>query len=177
MTRMEVSPIQVRFATQQDIEALVILEEACFSAPWSRKSFEAELQGNQFSQLLVVADPKGLSEEIPLVAYICAWLVFEEVRFLNLAVRQDFRRQGIGKRLIAEMLTLASGEGCLRGFLEVRESNKSAKNLYHSFNFQEYGTRKSYYTNPLEDAILMIQEPVVNPFEGAVKGAGSTEKR
>ena len=149
----------IRSATLSDLEALVCLEEACFSEPWSRKSFEAELQGNQFSHILVIPSPRE-TLGIPLHAYICVWVIFEEIRFLNLAVHPQFRRQGLAKQLIRQALHLGIDQGCRRGMLEVRQSNHSAKMLYESFNFKEYAIRNSYYTNPKEDAILMMLEPI-----------------
>jgi len=152
----------MRTATLADLDELVKLEEVCFAVPWSRKSFEAELHGNQFSQILVVPGPMGPSG-IPLLAYICVWVIFEEIRFLNLAVHPQFRRQGLAKTLILEALRIAVEQGCCRGMLEVRHSNQPAKKLYESFNFKEYATRNSYYTNPTEDAILMVLEPISRP--------------
>jgi len=88
------------------------------------------------------------------------WIIFEEIRFLNVAVHPDFRRQGLARHLIRQSLDLGVEASCCRGMLEVRETNQSAKNLYESFQFQAYATRKSYYTNPIEDAILMTLEPL-----------------
>ncbi len=152
----------MRTATLADLDELVKLEEVCFAVPWSRKSFEAELHGNQFSQILAVPGSMGPSG-MPLLAYICVWVIFEEIRFLNLAVHPQFRRQGLAKMLILEALRIASDQGCCRGMLEVRHSNLPARKLYESFNFKEYATRNSYYTNPTEDAILMMLEPLSKP--------------
>jgi [ribosomal protein S18]-alanine N-acetyltransferase len=149
----------IRMATLQNLEVLVSLEAACFSVPWSKKNFEAELGGNEFSRILFIPHPEyGL--KVQAIGYICAWIVFEEIRFLNLAIHAEFRRQGLATQLIREAIHLGSGEGCCRGMLEVRESNHAAKKLYESFHFQAYATRKSYYTNPTEDAILMTLEPL-----------------
>ncbi len=164
MPSVTTSTHSIRTATPKDLDPLVDLEQSCFSAPWSRENLKAELHGNPFSRVWVMDDPENPDNPVRLVAYICAWFVFEEIRFLNLAVRPDYRRQGIAKRLIQEMLFLGEKEGCQRGFLEVRHSNTPAKNLYQSFNFKEYGRRKSYYTNPLEDAILMIHDPLGAPL-------------
>ena len=150
----------MRSATVADLEELVSLEEVCFAAPWSRKSFEAELHGNPFSQILVVPGPMGASSGSPLLAYICVWVIFEEIRFLNLAVHPQFRRRGLAKQLILQALRIGVDQGCCRGMLEVRHSNQTARMLYESFNFKEYATRNSYYTNPTEDAILMTLEPI-----------------
>ena len=152
----------IRLATLADLDALVILEETCFSVPWSKKSFEAELHGNVFSQILVIPGPEE-QPEIPLLAYSCVWVIFEEIRFLNLAVHPHFRGQGLAKQLILQALCIGNARGCCRGMLEVRNSNQGATRLYKSFGFEEYGRRSSYYTNPSEDAILMILEPLFKP--------------
>jgi ribosomal-protein-alanine N-acetyltransferase len=148
----------IQGATFGNLDELVALEEACFSVPWSRKSFEAELEGNQFSRVLMIPHPE-YGRKVQVIAYICVWMIFEEIRFLNLAVHPEFRRQGLASHLIREALRLGAEAGCCRGMLEVREANASARKLYESFNFRAYATRKSYYTNPTEDAILMILEP------------------
>jgi ribosomal-protein-alanine N-acetyltransferase len=154
----------IQMATLENLDALLALEVACFSVPWSKKSFEAELEGNQFSRILMVPHPE-YGHEVQAIGYICAWMVFEEIRFLNLAIHPEFRRRGLATQLIGEAIRLGREEGCCRGMLEVRESNHAAKKLYESFNFQAYATRKSYYTNPTEDAILMNLEPLARPIQ------------
>ncbi len=149
----------IRCATIDDLDALVTLEESCFAEPWSRKNFEAELEGNQFSRVLMIAHPEQ-ANDVQAIGYLCMWIVFEEMRFLNVAVHQDFRRQGVAKQLIQEALRQGRDDGCCRGMLEVRATNMPAQILYKSFCFQSYATRKSYYTNPTEDAILMSLEPL-----------------
>jgi [ribosomal protein S18]-alanine N-acetyltransferase len=151
----------IRSATLADLDALVSLEESCFAVPWSRKSFEAELHGNSFSHLFVISGSgSGEPSENSLLAFICVWVLFEEIRFLNLAVHPHVRGQGLAKQLILHALCLGRAQGCCRGMLEVRNSNHMAKQLYEFFKFKEYGRRRSYYTNPDEDAILMILEPI-----------------
>ncbi len=149
----------IRMGTLADLDALVNLEATCFSDPWSKKSFEAELHGNSFSRILVIPGPKK-QLDIPLLAYICVWVIFEETRFLNLAVHPHYRGQGLAKQLILQALCIGSAQGCCRGMLEVRSSNQVAKGLYERFQFKEYGRRSSYYTNPSEDAILMVLDPI-----------------
>jgi ribosomal-protein-alanine N-acetyltransferase len=159
MTTMTPSFIPlIRAAGPQDVDALVKLEEASFAVPWSRKNFEAEVCGNPFSRLLVVPHPRGQEARFPLVAYLCSWVVFEELRFMNLAVEESFRKQGLARTLVTQSIRQGIDEGCRRGLLEVRASNQPARKLYESFKFKEYATRKSYYTNPNEDAILMVLE-------------------
>jgi len=162
LQRPSVNHWTIQPATLGNLDELVALEEACFSVPWSRKSFEAELEGNQFSRVLMTPHPDyGLKLQV--IGYICAWIIFEEIRFLNVAVHPEFRRQGLARQLIGEALRLGNEAGCCRGMLEVRDTNIAARNLYESFQFQAYATRKSYYTNPTEDAILMTLESLSLP--------------
>lgn len=163
---------QIRIAGPQDVDALVKLETACFASPWSRKNFEAELTGNPFSRLFVVSHPDESDATFPIIAYLCCWLVFEELRFLNLAVEENFRNQGLAKSLIAQSLQMGFECCCQRGLLEVRASNHRAINLYQFFKFTEYATRKSYYTNPDEDAILMVLEPLASAIRSLPQGQG-----
>jgi len=158
-------------ATLENLDALVTLEEACFTMPWSRKNFKAELVGNQFSRILMISHPDH-GPKVQAIGYICAWIIFEELRFLNVAVHPDFRRQGLAWQLLGEALRLGTEAGCCRGMLEVRETNAAAKKLYESFHFQAYATRKSYYTNPTEDAILMTLESLSTPHRERRDGRG-----
>lgn len=74
-----------------------------------------------------------------------------EREILNLAVDPDFRRQGIARRLLERALSSAAGEW----FLEMRQSNEAARNLYLSMGFQQVGLRPAYYQDPSEWAIVM----------------------
>ncbi len=158
--------LSISQATLEDLDELVVLEKRAFSSPWSRKSFEAELWGNEFSLILVARCPetadsasyeRKLSEQ-RIVGYICVWMVFEELRFMNIAVEAEWRRQGIGSKLVNKAIEIAKKQGVQRALLEVRESNYAAQALYNRFGFKSYGTRCRYYTNPNEDAMLMARE-------------------
>ena len=104
-----------------------------------------------------------------MVGYICVWLIFDELRFLNLAVIPTFRRQGVAEQLVARAIGLGFSKGTRRGLLEVRESNQAAQALYKKFGFTVYAKRKSYYTNPDEDAILMSLDPLTGPIHDVSK--------
>jgi len=148
------SPVQIIPATLDDLPDLVRLEEACFSAPWTRKMLVAELTGNQFAHFLVARDAGGI------VGYLCYWIVFEEVRLMNLAVIDSMRRRGIAASLVEEALRTGLAQAATRAVLEVRASNQAALALYRRFGFVEVSTRRQYYTNPIEDAVLMELEPI-----------------
>ena len=148
------SRIEITAATLDDVPELVRLEEACFSAPWTRKMLEAELSGNPFAHFLVAREAGGV------VAYLCFWIVFEEVRLMNLAVMERARRQGLAARLVSQALRTGEAQAATRAVLEVRASNEAALALYRRFGFVPVATRRHYYTHPLEDAVLMELEPL-----------------
>ena len=150
-------------ATVDMLPDLVQLEEACFSAPWTRKMMEAELTGNQFAHIRVaVGRAEGQTAE-SLVGYHCFWVVFEELRLMNLAVRASMRRRGLGEALALEAIRVSVGLGASRAVLEVRSSNEAAQGLYRKLGFVPMSTRREYYANPTEDAVLMELVPLVVP--------------
>jgi ribosomal-protein-alanine N-acetyltransferase len=142
-------------ATGEMLSDLLRLEEACFSAPWTRKMMEAELTGNPFAHFIVARDAGGT-----IVGYHCYWIVFEELRLMNLAVCESMRRRGVGRTLVTEALRAGVAQGAIRAVLEVRASNEPAFALYRRFGFTQVSVRRRYYAHPVEDAILMEMEPL-----------------
>ena len=165
MSYMDLQPssnfcLAIEPAEPSHLEQILNIEQEAFSAPWTRVMFEAEVKGNPFSQLFVAVsiDDQGETKEI--IGYLCYWIVFEELRLLNLAVRPSWRRRGVARRFVQHALRDAITHGAGRALLEVRASNGVAKTLYSRFGFWEYGIRTGYYMNPDEDAILMRLEPL-----------------
>ena len=104
LTEFEILP-----ATPDMLPDILSLEEACFSSPWTRKMLEAELTGNQFARFLVaVGCEEGKTTE-SIIGYHCFWIVFEELRLMNLAVRASMRREGIGRALALEAVRVGVG--------------------------------------------------------------------
>ncbi|MDH4081955.1 MAG: ribosomal protein S18-alanine N-acetyltransferase [Nitrospira sp.] len=160
-----ISEFQIVPATPEMLPDILLLEEACFSSPWTRKMLETELMGNQFAHFLV-ATQKGQSAvgaKSSIVGYHCFWIVFEELRLMNLAVRESLRRQGIGRSLARDAFRFALDQTATRAVLEVRASNTPARSLYTQMGFVQVGQRPQYYTNPVEDAVLMELNPLVMP--------------
>ncbi len=161
-TRTSVRPdLDIRPFHARDLDAVLAIEQESFSEPWTRSMFEAELEGNPFGRFLGAFRLGEASSTKPLLGYICYWIVFEELRLMNLAVRQDCRRLGIASRLVRHAIEEGSAQGTTRAFLEVRAGNRLGQQLYQALGFRQYGCRRSYYTNPNEDAILM-QLPLAN---------------
>ena len=145
-----VHPFQAR-----DLDDVLAIEQESFSSPWTRGMFEAELRGNPFARFLGAFCHDELPPAKRLLGYICYWVVFEELRLMNLAVRPECRRQGIASHLVRHTVEEGMSRGTTRALLEVRASNHLAQKLYQYLGFRQYGRRRSYYTNPAEDAILM----------------------
>ena len=154
--------LQIVPATAEMLPEILRLEEACFSAPWTRKMLEAELTGNQFAHFLVAMDQENAGASAGMiVGYHCFWIVFEELRLMNLAVRESMRRRGIGRALVTESIRLGLAQATTRAVLEVRATNEAARTLYQRMGFVQISTRPKYYTNPVEDAVLMEMDPLV----------------
>mgnify|MGYP001478951612 CR=1 FL=1 len=150
-------------ATVESLPAILEIEEACFSAPWTRKMLQAELSGNPFAHFLLARQlPRGESGFVSLVGYLCFWVVFEELRLMNLAVVESMRHKGIARALVMQALEVGLAQGAVKALLEVRASNQAAHGLYRSLGFLAVTTRPNYYTNPLEDALLMELDPIVS---------------
>ncbi len=152
-------------ATSDLLPEIVSLEEACFSAPWTRKMLEAELTGNPFAHFLVALHRDGseTGAQSTILGYHCFWIVFEELRLMNVAVRGTMRRQGVGRALVMEACRLGLEQAATRAVLEVRASNDAARSLYTQMGFRQVGRRPQYYTHPTEDALLMEMTPLVLP--------------
>ena len=174
------SEFQIVPATPDMLPDILALEEACFSASWTRKMLEAELTNNQFAHFLVARqqEKSATRAEPKIIGYHCFWIVFEELRLMNLAVRASMRRRGIGGTLVTEALRLGLEQAATRAVLEVRASNDQARSLYAHLGFVQIGRRPRYYTNPIEDAVLMEMNPLVMSSgprrdKGVVSGGGS----
>jgi ribosomal-protein-alanine N-acetyltransferase len=159
----------IEAATPGSLTEILKIEEACFSAPWTRKMLEAELTGNPFAHFLVAkrhGGSEGSAEAI--VGYLCYWIVFEEVRLMNLAVIESMRHRGVAKSLVASALRSGMSQSAHRAVLEVRASNQPAQRLYLGFGFSQTAIRPKYYVNPVEDAVLMELDPIVVEGDGSM---------
>ncbi len=148
------SPMQ-----EGDLDEVVALEQASFTEPWTRKMFLGELQGNAFAVNVVArageaGERRGLAAGT-LLGYILFWVVFEELHLMNLAVRPDARRRGLGSDLARHALSVGTDRGVRTALLEVRASNLAAMALYEGLGFARTCRRKGYYDRPREDAVIL----------------------
>ena len=142
----------IRFMRLRDVDAVAAIEQETFARPWSRESFRQELTRKAVARYLV-AEADG-----EILGYAGAWVILDESHITNIAVREEARGQGIGKRLTAALLQILSNLGACYATLEVRVSNIRAQNLYQSLGFVSVGKRKRYYEDNGEDAFLMVCE-------------------
>ncbi|HKJ37187.1 MAG TPA: ribosomal protein S18-alanine N-acetyltransferase [Anaerolineales bacterium] len=141
--------MNVRRMTLEDIPAVVALDQLSFTLPWPERSFRFELTDNPASRCWVYeSDGK-------IVGVIVAWMLVDEAHIATIATHPDHRRQGIAQELLTYTLRYMSKEGAVTSFLEVRENNLAAQEMYRKFGYEVSGRRKRYYKDTNEDAILM----------------------
>ncbi len=137
---------QVLRATVADMAQVAELERQIFIDAMSQDLLTQSL-GNDFFVVL--------KKENRVLGYFLARCVLDEMEILRIAVDPACRRKGYGRRILSEAKQMAIKQGIGWCYLEVRESNIAAQRLYESFGFVSYGTRKGFYRQPDEDAVIM----------------------
>ncbi len=140
--------VEIGYMTEADVTAIEALERACFSEPWSEKSLRESLANPRYRILTAKADGR-------LIGYVSTFLVADEMNIANVAVDSEFRRQGVGKRLMDSAVILAKQNRMTTIYLEVRKSNEAAQELYRKVGFERGGVRKNFYDHPKEDGLIM----------------------
>jgi len=153
-------PAIARLTTDADLEEVAALEAASFANPWSRDTLARELRNTAVSRVYVMRDSAGA-----LIAFCACWLLGDELHVNTLAVRNDQRRRGHATRLLRHVFDQSLAEGARRATLEVRRSNVAALNLYERFGFEVRGTRRKYYDNPPEDALILWRDQLDRPVD------------
>ena len=141
--------VLVRAAAERDLGAIHAIERASFGDPWSLEGFR-DLLDHPRAKLEVAV---GAGDEV--LGYAVAWYVADESEIANIAVAPHARRRGVGALLLDRILHAAAAFGAKTVFLEVRESNASARKLYEARQFEVAGRRAKYYQKPDEDALIM----------------------
>jgi [ribosomal protein S18]-alanine N-acetyltransferase len=140
--------------TSDDVGAVHEIERLSFSTPWPAHAFEQELKGNRLARYVVAR----AGEQV--VGFAGLWLMVDEAHVTTFGVHPDWRRQGIGRQLLLNLLELSITIGARRMTLEVRVSNEAAQGLYRGFGFDIVGRRARYYTDDGEDALVMTTPPL-----------------
>jgi ribosomal-protein-alanine N-acetyltransferase len=146
--------VRVELMTLDDIPAVHRIERASFPVPWPDYAFRQEIETNRLAHYLVVRVGSKI------VAYGGMWMMVDEAHITTFAVLPEWRRQGIGARLMLAMLQLATELQARVATLEVKISNDPARQLYSRFGFRPVGIRPRYYSDNGEDALIMTSGPL-----------------
>lgn len=126
------------------------VEESCFTHPWSKESFESELRKAESFKFVAL-------ENGEVIGFAILETVLDEGNLLDIAVDKNHRRKGVARLLFDNMLMVAKEKELSFITLEVRSSSAPAISLYEAMGFEKVGTRKNYYSKPIEDALLMTK--------------------
>jgi ribosomal-protein-alanine N-acetyltransferase len=173
-----------------DIGQIVDIERESFPSSWPQTAYRRELTNPiaRYTVLCQIVDappppppPAGLwgtlrrivgSENAasgePILGFIGVWLMVGEAHVVTVAVREEYRRMGIGERLLISAIEQAAEYDQESVTLEVRASNEGAQLLYEKYGFRRVGLRKRYYTDNNEDAVLMTTPDLSTPAYGSL---------
>lgn len=134
----------------ENLNDVLTLENTCFSTPQSKENTESSLKNEKYKYI-------GFVKERNIVGYCSVFITADEAYINNIAVLPKERQKGVGSALLSDILRFCKNMKCSFITLEVRESNSKAIKLYEKFGFEDVGTRKNYYNNPIENAKLMTK--------------------
>ena len=134
--------VTLREALRSDIEGIYQIETACFSTPWSKEALLDDLE----------------AEDGKIIGYAGSWLVLDEGQITNIAIHPEHRRAGYGSKMTRKLTQMLRKQGMKHIFLEVRVSNIAAQAMYRRLGFTAVGVRKQFYSDPVEDGLIMRKE-------------------
>ena len=169
---------------ESDIAQVMDIEREAFPSSWPQTAYKRELQNTAARYVVITelrdepaAEPQRgvigaikriVAGEAPaaderLLGFIGVWLMVGEAHIVTVAVRDEFRRMGIGERLLIASIELAQQFDQELATLEVRASNDGAQRLYEKYGFDRAGLRVRYYSDNHEDAVIMTTPPIASP--------------
>ena len=138
----------IRDARPSDVPEIAALERKCFSLPWPEEIIASQLSGP--GKIMLAAEEEGA-----FAGYMGLQYVLDEGYISNVCTAPSFRRRGVARALIGELVRRAEALELAFLSLEVRVSNAPAIALYRGEGFVEAGVRPGYYEKPAEDALIM----------------------
>jgi [ribosomal protein S18]-alanine N-acetyltransferase len=148
--------VEIRVLELSDLNAIEVIEQKAYPTPWSRSMFASEL-AKPTSICLGAFEGQDLVGYVINSRYVDAWHV------MNVAVDPEHQRRGVATALLERLFEVTRDDE-RRGYtLEVRVSNEDAIGLYEKLGFESRGTRRGYYTDNREDALIMWRDPVREP--------------
>jgi ribosomal-protein-alanine N-acetyltransferase len=177
-----------------DIDQVAAMEREAFPTLWPPTSYRKELRNRTAEYSVCVRDgeyvtapgatgrkgllgmfgrrnkPEPVQRHNLLVGYVGNWYMAGEAHIVSIAVRETYRRRGLGELLLIGAIEMARRRECQCVTLEARVSNHAAKALYAKYGFNEVGLRRRYYSDNGEDAVIMTTDtldsvPFVALFE------------
>ncbi len=143
--------IIIRRMRECDIPRVYEIERESFDDAWDEESFAYSIGSAHDYGIVAVKDD-----------IVCGFLImrisFDTADIINVCVAEDYRHEGMGTGLLKDALSYGAQMSIIRYILEVRKSNSPAVKLYENEGFVTQGIRKTYYSNPVEDALIMIKE-------------------
>jgi [ribosomal protein S18]-alanine N-acetyltransferase len=159
MTAVASKPLHIRRAERADLPAILGIERASFSDPWTEESFATALNLDRMLVLVAETPASESGDGVPVLAgYVVALVIGPEAEIADLAVAPAWRRRGVGQALLTRSMAELVATGVRTLYLEVRESNGAARTLYETNGFRSVGRRRGYYRQPVEDALLLRRE-------------------
>ncbi|PKN50780.1 MAG: ribosomal-protein-alanine N-acetyltransferase [Deltaproteobacteria bacterium HGW-Deltaproteobacteria-13] len=146
------SQVTIDLMNKTDLPEILAIERESFASPWTAGMFSKELDSAHARCLCARINSE---DESVVGGYIVFWLVAGEAHLHNLAVKKEYRRQGLAFVLMEAMKEIAVENKIVAQTLEVRESNTEAIKLYRKCGFVVKGIRPLYYTDTFEDALIM----------------------
>ncbi|MDQ2817880.1 MAG: ribosomal protein S18-alanine N-acetyltransferase [Candidatus Eremiobacteraeota bacterium] len=140
-----------------DILDVLRIEAACFQTPWPSNAFRNELTENRLAHYFVAREGTAV------VGYAGLWIILEDAHITTVAVHPAYQRRHYGEQMLIRLLEESVDRGASWVTLEVRESNVAAQKLYEKYGFTTMNTRRGYYSDNNENALVM--------WAGNVKGA------
>ena len=139
-----------RASPGDDLSEVEALQRAAFTNPWGADSLRWELANTDVARLYLMRDP-----DRNLVAYCACWMILDELHINSLAVSEPWRGRSLARQLLRHVFRECVAAGAASATLEVRQSNKAARALYEALGFRVEATRRDYYQEPREDALIL----------------------
>lgn len=142
--------MEIRRMTADDVIQVAEMESRIFSDPWGEKDIFSLVTAPTGICYTAVSDGR-------VIAYVVGRMIAPEGEIYRIATDENYRRRGIAYRLLDYAVKCEKGRGLECLFLEVRSRNIPARNLYRAYGFKEIGERKNYYSNPTDNAVIMLR--------------------
>jgi ribosomal-protein-alanine N-acetyltransferase len=160
----------VRRMRLEDIPEALDIDRECFAEQWASVPYKRDLETNDMAHYLVVGEEDVPPSEQQIDGIMGFWVMAGEAHIITIAVRPARRRQGIAEALLIAAIELAVSLRAHLMTLEVRQSNTAAQAMYRKYGFDVTGTRKKYYNDNGEDAVIMSTETLTGlPFQESLR--------